>query len=137
MTAEAAVGPPLRVLVVDDDRVDRMAVERHLAALTGPAPHWPEGTRHVSQLRLSLRLDARGLLGALTGPRTLHLDIVDYPGEWLLDLGLLEKSFSDWSVTALAKARTRPGSGSAECRTWCSRSATTVVASPASRKVLG
>lgn len=36
MTAEAAAGPPLRVLVVDDDRVDRMAVERHLAA-TGAA----------------------------------------------------------------------------------------------------
>lgn len=32
MTAAAGGGAPLRVLVVDDDRVDRMAVGRHLAA---------------------------------------------------------------------------------------------------------
>ena len=37
-----------------DDTVPRFDYERHLSALTGPDPHWPEGTRHVSQLRLSL-----------------------------------------------------------------------------------
>jgi predicted YcjX-like family ATPase len=92
-----------------DDTVARFAYEEHLAALTAPEPHWPEGTRRVSQLRLSLRLAPTGLLGGLSGPRTLHLDIVDYPGEWLLDLGLLDKDFSAWSATALEKARTRPG----------------------------
>jgi hypothetical protein len=93
-----------------DDAVARFAFEEHLAALTAPAPSWPEGTRRVSQLRLSLRLAPSGLLGGLSGPRTLHLDIVDYPGEWLLDLGLLDKDFAEWSATALAKARARPGS---------------------------
>ena len=39
-----------------DDTVPRFEFERHLAALTGPDPHWPEGTRHASALRLSLRL---------------------------------------------------------------------------------
>lgn len=92
-----------------DDAVARFAFEEHLAALTAPEPHWPEGTKRVSQLRLSLRIAPSGLWGGLSGPRTLHLDIVDYPGEWLLDLGLLEKDFADWSATALAKARTRPG----------------------------
>ena len=38
-----------------DDTVPRFDFERHLASLTGPEPQWPEGTRHVSQLRLSLR----------------------------------------------------------------------------------
>lgn len=28
---------------------------------------------------------------------TLYLDIVDYPGEWLLDLPLLELDFMTWS----------------------------------------
>lgn len=93
-----------------DDTVARFAFEEHLAALTAPEPHWPEGTRRVSQLRLSLRLAPTGLLGGLSGPRTLHLDIVDYPGEWLLDLGLLDKDFAEWSAVALAKARGRPGS---------------------------
>ncbi|MBP1805813.1 YcjX family protein [Rubellimicrobium aerolatum] len=92
-----------------DDAVARFAFEDHLAALTAPEPHWPEGTRRVAELRLSLRLAPSGLLGGLSGPRTVHLDIVDYPGEWLLDLGLLDKDFASWSERALAKARTRPG----------------------------
>ena len=93
-----------------DDTVARFAFEEHLAALTAPEPSWPEGTRRVSQLRLSLRLAPKGFLRGFSGPRTLHLDIVDYPGEWLLDLGLLDRDFADWSAAALAKARTRPGS---------------------------
>ena len=46
----------------------------------------------------------------LSGPSTLNLDIVDYPGEWLLDLPLLGLSFAEWSAEALERAR-RPGSG--------------------------
>jgi predicted YcjX-like family ATPase len=92
-----------------DDDVPRFAYEEHLARLTAPAPGWPEGTRRVSQLRLSLRLAPRGMFAALAGPRTLHLDIVDYPGEWLLDLGLLNADFAAWSGRALAKAEGRPG----------------------------
>ena len=92
-----------------DDTVPRFDFERHLAALTGPDPHWPDGTRHVSQLRLSLRLDGRGLLSGLRGPRTVHLDIVDYPGEWLLDLRLMDKDFSAWSAEVLSRIDGRPG----------------------------
>lgn len=92
-----------------DDTVPRFDYENHLAAMTGPAPHWPEGTRAISELRLSFRVQPRGMLGALRGPRTVHLDIVDYPGEWLLDLGLMEQSFAQWSEGALARLATRPG----------------------------
>lgn len=91
-----------------DDTVPRFDYERHLAALTGDEPYWPEGTRAVSELRLSLRVQPGGLLGAVSGPRTLHLDIVDYPGEWLLDLALMEQNYDDWARAALDKARRRP-----------------------------
>jgi predicted YcjX-like family ATPase len=90
-----------------DDTVPRFAYESHLAAMTGPEPRWPDSTRAVSELRLSLRVRPTGLLGAVSGPRTVHLDIVDYPGEWLLDLALLETDFETWSRTALARAETR------------------------------
>jgi predicted YcjX-like family ATPase len=96
-----------------DDTVPRFDFEAHHAALTAPEPHWPESTRAVSQLRLSLRLRSGGLLGGMTGPRTVHLDIVDYPGEWLLDLGLLSKSFDQWSEDALARMGDRPGGAQA------------------------
>ncbi|AHM04142.1 amino acid regulated cytosolic protein [Roseibacterium elongatum DSM 19469] len=91
-----------------DDTVPRFAYEDHLAAMTGPAPYWPDSTRSVSELRLSLRVRPTGLLGGVTGPRTVHLDIVDYPGEWLLDLALLDQDFETWSQAALASARARP-----------------------------
>ncbi|SOC15814.1 hypothetical protein SAMN05877809_10861 [Rhodobacter sp. JA431] len=92
-----------------DDTVPRFDYEDHLADLTGPTPHWPEGTRAVSELRLSFRVASGGLLGGLRGLRTVHLDIVDYPGEWLLDLGLIEQSFDEWSTGVLDRLPGRPG----------------------------
>jgi len=87
-----------------DDTIARFEYESHLAALTGPQPHWPQSTRAVSQLRLSLRVQPAGFLSGWSGPRTVHLDIVDYPGEWLLDLALMDQSFTQWSDATLALA---------------------------------
>ena len=108
-----------------DDIVPRFDFEAHLSALTGPTPRWPDSTCAVSQLRLSFKVQPTGLLSSLMspssdssvsqlrlsfkvqparvychglqGPRTLHLDIVDYPGEWLLDLALLDKSLTQFA----------------------------------------
>ncbi len=87
-----------------DREVPRFAVEAHLADLSKPEPVWPESTRRVSQLRISIRYQPGGFLGSLAGASTLHLDIVDYPGEWLLDLPLLEKDYAAWSAEALKLA---------------------------------
>ena len=89
-----------------DRETPRFDYETHLAALSGAEPVWPESTRRISQIRLSLRYQPTGFLSGLTGPSALHLDIVDYPGEWLLDLPLLDKSFEAWSAEALAAAET-------------------------------
>jgi predicted YcjX-like family ATPase len=85
--------------------IPRFAYEQHLAALTAHPPTWPESTRRISQLRLTLKYQGRGWLAGMRGPSTLNLDIVDYPGEWLLDLPLLALSFAEWSAEALARAR--------------------------------
>jgi hypothetical protein len=90
-----------------DDTVPRFDYESHLSALTGPEAHWPDSTRAVSELRLSFKARPAGLLAGLQGPRTVHLDIVDYPGEWLLDLALLDKSYEEWSQETLARIETR------------------------------
>ena len=86
-----------------DNTVPRFDYESHLAALTSRTPHWPDGTRAVSELRLSLKVRPAGMLAGLRGTRTVHLDIVDYPGEWLLDLGLMDKTYDAWSAAALAR----------------------------------
>jgi len=90
-----------------DDTVPRFEYEAHLAALTAKTPTWPDSTRAVSELRLSLRVRPTGLLAGLQGPRTIHLDIVDYPGEWLLDLGLLDLTYDAWCALTLARIAPR------------------------------
>lgn len=95
-----------------DDTVPRFDFEGHLGALTGPAPRWPDSTRAVSQLRLSFRMRPSGLL-AFTGPRKVHLDIIDYPGEWLLDLGLMDLSYQAWSAGVLERV-----TGRTEAQSW-------------------
>ncbi|MCF6306277.1 MAG: YcjX family protein [Rhodobacteraceae bacterium] len=97
-----------------DDTVPRFEYETHLAALTGSAPHWPTSTRSISQLRLSLRLRPAGMLASMRGAKTIHLDIVDYPGEWLLDLPLLNQSYAEWSDKTLQQARSNARASLAE-----------------------
>ncbi|WP_240794026.1 YcjX family protein [Pseudorhodobacter turbinis] len=86
-----------------DDTLPRFEYETHLGAITGAAPHWPASTRAISELRLSLRVRPSGFLGGLRGPRTIHLDIIDYPGEWLLDLSLMGKTYTEWSEATLER----------------------------------
>ena len=90
-----------------DMTLPRFDYETHLAALTAPEPHWPESTRNVSELRLSLRVQPGGFLGGWRGPRTVHVDIIDYPGEWLLDLALLDRNYADWAEGAVERAAVR------------------------------
>lgn len=99
-----------RLAEYPDATIPRFAYEQHLEALTGKTPTWPESTRRVSQLRIVLKYQSKNWYSGLRGPTTLNLDIVDYPGEWLLDLPLLGLSFAEWSAEALERAR-RPGSG--------------------------
>ncbi len=98
-----------RLAEYPDAAIPRFAYEQHLEALTGKTPSWPESTRRISQLRLVLKFQSQRFLSGLFGPMLLNVDIVDYPGEWLLDLPLLSLSFAEWSAQALERAR-RPHS---------------------------
>ncbi len=88
-----------------DDAVARFDIEDHIAALTGEPPRWPEGTRRISQLRVTLDYEPNSLWRHITGSRLLSIDIVDYPGEWLLDLPLMTMDYATWSRQALATSR--------------------------------
>jgi predicted YcjX-like family ATPase len=95
-----------------DMTLPRFAYEDHLAAMTGDNPRWPQSTRAVSELRLSFRVRGKGFFGGVMGPQVLHVDIVDYPGEWLLDLALLDKTYEAWSEAVLARIAKRPQAAS-------------------------
>src|SRR6201988_1725406 len=85
-----------------DDAVPRFNYEGHVRTLTEER-RWPNSTVDISELRLVI--DYQRQNGA---DRTLTLDIVDYPGEWLLDLPLLHKSYEQWSNESLALSREQP-----------------------------
>ncbi len=89
-----------------DDTVPRFPYEDHLAALTSPERHWPQSTTRISELRLVVEYESRS--GWSGGFSTLTIDIVDYPGEWLLDLPLLGKDYSQWAAETLALAKVGP-----------------------------
>jgi predicted YcjX-like family ATPase len=82
----------------------RFGFEEHLKALTSAERRWPQSTRQISELRLTIKYQSNSWLSGITGPQELHLDIVDYPGEWLLDLPLLTKSYAEWSNDAFERA---------------------------------
>ena len=86
-----------------DDVVPRFAYEEHLASLSGPDRRWPQSTRRIAQLRLTIEFESAAGWGVRRS--SLTLDLVDYPGEWLLDLPLLDKSYAEWSRETLAASQ--------------------------------
>lgn len=88
-----------------DDDVPRFDYERHLAEFLNKSPKWPQSTRRLSQLRLTIEFEPQAVLDRALGRDKLHVDIVDYPGEWLLDLPLLNKTYFEWSAQELEMSR--------------------------------
>ena len=86
-----------------DDAVPRFQYEEHLSALIDERI-WPDSTRAISQLRLTIEYESASAWGRWLSPGKLSVDIVDYPGEWLLDLPLLGKSYAEFSTDSFALA---------------------------------
>jgi hypothetical protein len=85
-----------------DYDLPRFAYENHVATLRGEERSWPQSTRRISQMRLTLEYQPTGFLNRRFSRGLLNLDIIDYPGEWLLDLPLLQKSYEQWSAETIA-----------------------------------
>jgi predicted YcjX-like family ATPase len=78
--------------------VPRFPFEERLDQLLADKPAWPAPTTGLSGLRVRIRHGDVGLLrSVVSSEATTDLDLIDYPGEWLLDLPMLTQSFRDWS----------------------------------------
>ncbi len=101
-------GRKFRVAVAPGGAEDlpRFDTAAHLAALARDPPSWPARTQAISVLSLDLEIGHAGLLAALP-PQRVRLELLDYPGEWLLDLPLLGLGFGAWSATALRRVEKR------------------------------
>ncbi|AZI14603.1 YcjX family protein [Avibacterium paragallinarum] len=80
-----------------DLSIPRFEYENNLQCLGEEPPIWPNSTIGVHEIRLAIRYKKSGFLRHIKETGTLYIDIFDYPGEWLLDLPLLELNFQQWS----------------------------------------
>jgi len=95
-----------RLLALESNAVAKFPLHETIAGLAGDPPHWPPSTTDLRRARLSLHFSSAGLLArTLGGTAELDLEILDYPGEWLLDLPLLRQSYGDWSRASFDLAR--------------------------------
>jgi len=78
--------------------IGRFEYDASLASFCNEPPTWPEATNGISELRLAIRYTPKtSLLKYATDTATLYVDITDYPGEWLLDLPMLNQTYEEWS----------------------------------------
>ncbi len=88
--------------------LDPFPYQAYAAALTAEPPNWPDASIDLRLLRLELRFRPRSQLVRLASETTLNLDILDYPGEWLIDLPLLEQTYDAWASTTLTRLEQAP-----------------------------
>lgn len=82
------------------------------AQLRGSPPAWPEATERLSTLHLEVAYRTASLVLSQVAPiQHLKVEVVDYPGEWLLDLALLGQSFEAFSAHTLALLAAEPRAG--------------------------
>ena len=89
-----------RLVPQPDVTIARFPFEEHLQRLARDRA-WPESTRQISEIRVEVEYE---IPSAWTSPSHLNIDIVDYPGEWLLDLMLINEDFQSWSRKTLEVA---------------------------------
>jgi len=81
-----------------DMHIPTFRYDHAIEQLCGDPPTWPKPTNGISEIRLAIRYFSSNPLLKLMSPiNTLYVDIIDYPGEWLLDLPLLELTYEQWS----------------------------------------
>jgi predicted YcjX-like family ATPase len=92
---------------LEGPRANRLPQFHYLGNIEKMAvPDWPERTSDLSEIGIEVRFAPANTVGRLlseiTGnPASLTIRIVDYPGEWLLDLPLLGQSYAEWSRATL------------------------------------
>ena len=87
------------VELLDIPGVPRFPFEERLNQLLAEQPTWPAPTTGLSGVRVRIRHGDVGLLRSTFSPTaTTDLDLIDYPGEWLLDLPMLTQTFREWSL---------------------------------------
>lgn len=103
-------GQVREVTVMDVPGLPPFPYRARLEELLADPPAWPARTTGLTAVRVRIRYTPTGgLARSLFQTATVDLDLIDYPGEWLLDLPMLTQSYEEWSarMEELANAASR------------------------------
>jgi predicted YcjX-like family ATPase len=88
--------------------IPRFEQQAKLGELAAETPTWPPRTEDLAQISVTLEIKRETAAGQRLGNRRIRIEILDYPGEWLLDLPLLDQSFAAWSADTVRALREAP-----------------------------
>src|SRR5687768_16194352 len=98
-------GRYLGARMVNENAPGRFPFARFAAALASQPPTWPKATDRLATIDLEVAYQTKSVVLRQVQPiQHLTLEVIDYPGEWLLDLPLLEQDFARFSAEALELA---------------------------------
>jgi hypothetical protein len=100
----------VRVHSLEKEGLPLFPYQEFYKKIASEKPRWPDSTQDVSGCLLEFRLTntSTKLNPFRNDQYSVFLEIRDYPGEWLLDLPLLDMSFSRWCAQCNAQYTTSP-----------------------------
>ena len=73
--------------------------QKNIESLSSSPPKWPNSTSELSGCVVEIIYKRNSYLKSILGEHTkLKIEIRDYPGEWILDIPLLEQDYFSWSI---------------------------------------
>lgn len=79
--------------------LDLFDYEGGIEALSSNPPKWPQPTSSLSGCVIEVTYKRDSFIKSIIGEETkLRVEIRDYPGEWLLDIPLLNQDYQSWCV---------------------------------------
>lgn len=100
----------VKAIPLKNHRIKSFPYEENYRRIASPEPAWPEPTVDISAYLLEIRLrnQQKSLIPWVSNESKLKLEIRDYPGEWLLDLPLMNMPYVGWCGQCLAQYTVSP-----------------------------
>ncbi len=92
-----------KISIIQNDNLEQFKYDEFLSKLSQKEPIWPTSTSDISSITLRLEF-AHKILKV----KTVDIEIIDYPGEWIVDIELLNKSYEDWSEQSFKLFESEP-----------------------------
>jgi hypothetical protein len=91
--------------IVSNESLKLFNYEEFSKSLRAENPSWPVSTSGISALTLRFEVKSSN---RFIKNRFLDVEIIDYPGEWLLDIPMLNQSFEEWSEFCFKLSQKEP-----------------------------